>query len=99
MPGKMKKGQSEPASIRNMILYMQSNYNIDPEMIYMTGMSSGGAMDNVMLNGYMVPYVYLLFILLMPFETPRWIVLLSGFALGLTIDLWEHTPGMWKRRA
>ena len=51
-------------------------------------------MDNVMLNGYMVPYVYLLFILLMPFETPRWIVLLSGFALGLTIDLWEHTPGM-----
>ncbi len=51
-------------------------------------------MDNVMLNGYMVPYVYLLFILLMPFETPRWIVLVSGFALGLTIDLWEHTPGM-----
>ena len=28
-------------------------------------------MDNVMLNGYMVPYVYLLFILLMPFETPQ----------------------------
>ena len=51
-------------------------------------------MDNVMLNGYMVPYVYLLFILLMPFETPRWIVLISGFLLGLGIDLFEHTPGM-----
>ena len=51
-------------------------------------------MDNVMLNGYMVPYVYLLFILLMPFETPRWIVLISGFMLGLGIDLFEHTPGM-----
>ncbi len=51
-------------------------------------------MDNVMLNGYMVPYVYLLFILLMPFETPRWIVLISGFLLGFGIDLFEHTPGM-----
>jgi rod shape-determining protein MreD len=51
-------------------------------------------MDNVMINGYMVPYMYLLFILLMPFETPRWIVLLSAFALGLGIDLFEHTPGM-----
>ena len=51
-------------------------------------------MDNVMLNGYMVPYVYLLFILLMPFETPRWIVLISGFLLGIGIDLFEHTPGM-----
>ena len=51
-------------------------------------------MDNVMLNGYMVPYVYLLFILLMPFETPRWIVLISGFLLGIGIDLFEHTPGL-----
>jgi rod shape-determining protein MreD len=51
-------------------------------------------MDNVMINGYMVPYVYLLFILLLPFETPRWLVLLSGFALGLSIDLLEHTLGM-----
>jgi len=51
-------------------------------------------MDNVMINGYMVPYVYLLFILLMPFETPRWMQLLSGFILGLGIDLFVNTPGM-----
>ena len=51
-------------------------------------------MDNVMISGYMVPYIYLLFILLMPFETPRWIVLLAGFILGLGIDLFEHTLGM-----
>jgi len=51
-------------------------------------------MDHVMLNAYMVPYVYLLFILLMPFETPRWAVLLSGFALGLGIDLFQHTLGL-----
>lgn len=51
-------------------------------------------MDNVMLNGYMIPWVYLIFIMLMPFETPRWIVILSGFALGLGIDFLEHTPGL-----
>ena len=51
-------------------------------------------MDNVMINGYMVPYVYLLFILLMPFETPRWILLVSGFLLGLSIDFFENTPGL-----
>ena len=51
-------------------------------------------MDNVMINGYMVPYIYLLFILLMPFETPRWLQLLAGFALGLTMDLFSNTLGM-----
>ena len=51
-------------------------------------------MDNVMINGYMNPYIYLLFILLMPFETPRWILLLSGFALGFTMDLFTGTLGM-----
>jgi rod shape-determining protein MreD len=51
-------------------------------------------MDNVMISGYMIPYVYILFILLMPFETPRWILLLSGFALGLSIDFFNGTPGM-----
>ncbi len=51
-------------------------------------------MDNVMINGYLIPYIYLLFILLMPFETPKWIQLLSGFLLGFGIDVLENTPGM-----
>jgi len=51
-------------------------------------------MDNVMINGYMNPYIYLIFILLLPFETPRWLLLLSGFALGLTMDLFTGTLGM-----
>lgn len=54
----------------------------------------GLVMDNVMINGYMIPYIYVLFILLMPFETPRWIQLLSGFVLGLAMDLFSGTPGM-----
>ena len=51
-------------------------------------------MDNVMINGYMIPYIYLLFILLMPFETPRWTQLVLGFLLGMGIDLFLNTPGM-----
>ncbi|HER08192.1 MAG TPA: rod shape-determining protein MreD [Bacteroides sp.] len=51
-------------------------------------------LDNIMLHGYLVPYFYLLFLLLMPFETPRWIQLLAGFLLGLSVDLFENTPGM-----
>jgi rod shape-determining protein MreD len=51
-------------------------------------------MDNVMINGYMIPYIYLLFILLMPFETPRWTQLVLGFLLGMGIDVFLNTPGM-----
>lgn len=50
--------------------------------------------DNIMLGGYLNPYFYILFILLMPFETPRWLLLLSGFFLGLSIDLFTNTLGM-----
>lgn len=51
-------------------------------------------MDNVMIGGYMIPYIYILFILLMPFETPRWVQLLTAFLLGLSIDFIGNTPGM-----
>ena len=47
-------------------------------------------MDNVMINGFMIPYIYILFILLMPFDTPRWIQLLAGFMLGMGIDVCRH---------
>ena len=30
----------------------------------------------------------------MPFETPRWVQLLAGFALGLALDLFSGTLGM-----
>jgi len=52
IPGKMKKDQGETASIRNMIEYMENNYKIDHDRIFITGMSAGGAMANVMLNAY-----------------------------------------------
>lgn len=51
-------------------------------------------MDNVELGGYLNPYFYILFIILLPFETPRWLLLVLGFILGVTIDLFTNTPGM-----
>ncbi len=51
-------------------------------------------LDNIQLGGYLIPYMYVLFILLMPFETPGWLLLVSAFFLGFSIDLFEHTPGV-----
>jgi rod shape-determining protein MreD len=39
-------------------------------------------------------YVYVLFILLLPFETPGWLLLVSAFLLGFSLDLFMDTPGI-----
>jgi len=41
-----------------------------------------------------VPYLYPLFLLLLPFETPVWAMLLLGFGLGITVDSFSDTAGM-----
>lgn len=41
-----------------------------------------------------VPYVYPLFILLLPISTPIWFVLSSGFVLGITIDMFMDSGGI-----
>lgn len=51
-------------------------------------------LNNIQLSGYINPYLYVLFILLLPFETPGWIVLFSSFFLGLSIDIFTDTLGM-----
>ena len=50
--------------------------------------------NNIQFSGYVVPYIYILFILLLPFETPRWLLLLAAFTLGISVDLFTQTPGM-----
>lgn len=51
-------------------------------------------LNNIQLSGYINPYMYVLFILLLPFETPKWITLMSSFALGLVVDMFSNTPGI-----
>lgn len=40
------------------------------------------------------PYVYPLFILLLPFEVPVWMLLLLGFLAGSIVDAFMNTPGL-----
>jgi len=51
-------------------------------------------LNHISFSGYINPYLYILFILLLPFETPKWLLLLLGFFTGLIVDLFVHTPGM-----
>jgi rod shape-determining protein MreD len=41
-----------------------------------------------------IPYIYPLFLLLLPFETPVWGLLIAGFVLGSTVDAFSNTAGM-----
>lgn len=50
--------------------------------------------NNIQFCGYVNPYVYLMFILLLPFEIPPWLLLLLSFATGMLIDLFSGSPGM-----
>lgn len=51
-------------------------------------------LNNIQLSGYLNPYFYVLFIILLPFETPRWLLLLSAFLLGFFIDMFDNTMGI-----
>lgn len=51
-------------------------------------------LNNIQFLGYINPYLYILFILSLPVQTPRWFSLVLAFALGLTIDAFSNTMGM-----
>ena len=50
--------------------------------------------NNIQFSGYVNPYVYIMFILLLPVEIPSWLLLLLSFATGLIIDFFSGSPGM-----
>lgn len=50
--------------------------------------------NNINFSGYVNPFVYLLFILVLPVEIPNWFLLILSFLTGLIIDIFSGTPGM-----
>jgi rod shape-determining protein MreD len=50
--------------------------------------------NNIQFSGYVNPYVYLLFILILPVEMPSWLLLVISFLTGIVIDLFSGTPGL-----
>lgn len=51
-------------------------------------------LNNIQISGFINPYIYILFILLLPFNTPGYLLLPLAFLIGITIDLFGNTPGM-----
>lgn len=51
-------------------------------------------LNNIQLGGFINPYLYVLFILMLPFDTPVGLVMALSFAMGLTIDMFLNTVGM-----
>ncbi len=50
--------------------------------------------DNIRFGYYIHPYVYVLFIFLLPFNIPHWQLLLLGFVTGFSVDMFNGTPGL-----
>ena len=51
-------------------------------------------LNNVLFMGYINPYIYILFLLLLPFDTPRWLILISAFCLGISVDAFQNSMGL-----
>ena len=51
-PGDIKRDQGEALSIKQMVDKMKADHDIDPERIFVTGLSAGGGMTAVMLATY-----------------------------------------------
>lgn len=50
--------------------------------------------NHIHLGGYATPLAYVYFLLILPSNTPHWLYVVSGFVVGLVIDLFTNTPGM-----
>lgn len=51
-------------------------------------------LNNIELNGYLNPFLYVFFILMLPFQTPNWLVLVLSFLIGISIDMFSDTGGL-----
>jgi hypothetical protein len=51
-------------------------------------------LNHINLSGYINPYFYIYFILLLPFDTPKWMLLIAAFILGWSVDIFTNTIGL-----
>lgn len=51
-------------------------------------------LNNINFLGYVNPYLYVLFLVVYPFNTPQSLFLVIAFLLGLTIDTFEDSGGI-----
>jgi len=51
-------------------------------------------LNHIQFSGFVNPYIYVLFILLLPMSSPRYMVLLLAFLIGITIDVFSNSLGI-----
>lgn len=51
-------------------------------------------LNHARFNGYVNPYMYVLFVLLLPIDIRGWLLLIVAFFTGLVVDLFMDTMGM-----
>jgi len=51
-------------------------------------------LNKIQVSGYINPYIYILFILLLPIDIPKWQLLILSFLIGLCIDLFSGQLGV-----
>jgi len=51
-------------------------------------------LNQVQFSGFVNPYIYILFVMLLPLNSPRYLVLISAFLLGLSVDVFSNTLGI-----
>jgi len=51
-------------------------------------------LKNIGYYNLATPFLYILFLLLLPFSTPNWLLFPLAFITGLTIDVFYDTPGI-----
>lgn len=51
-------------------------------------------LNDIQLGGFINPYLYVLFLISLPFETSPIIMMVFGFVLGLVIDIFSQTVGI-----
>lgn len=51
-------------------------------------------LNHVEISGYINPFLYVMFILMLPVRIPRTFLLVVAFATGLCVDVFSNTAGM-----
>jgi len=54
----------------------------------------GLILNELNMGTWFVPYIYILFLLALPFETPNWLIIPLAFLYGLSMDAFSNTPGL-----
>jgi rod shape-determining protein MreD len=49
--------------------------------------------NNIDLSAYVNPYIYVVLILSLPYNTKPWLILVISFLLGITMDTFSSMPG------